>query len=144
MRCHFVNGPSHVVASSLHDITLVGCHSYFLFLGHSFCWLFVLFGLAAERQGFSGFGRQHWHIHCPLGHIHFRSTVNVSNSLNCFFPHINIGCLLCSSTVAFVGTQVAIRDLIGLQLTAKLCQPLARCSSWGFRRQSSSIQWLVN
>ena len=27
--CHFANGPCHVVASSLHDVTLVGHHSIF-------------------------------------------------------------------------------------------------------------------
>ena len=41
----------------------------------------------------------------------------------------NLGCLLRSSAVAFVGTEVAVRDLVGLQSTAELCQPLARrCS----------------
>ena len=35
MWCHFVNGPCHVVASSLHDVTLVGNHSYFIILRHS-------------------------------------------------------------------------------------------------------------
>ena len=44
-------------------------------------------------------------------------------------PTFNLGCLLRSSTVAFVGTEVAVRDLVGLQSTAELCQPLARrCS----------------
>ena len=39
----------------------------FYYFSSFICWLFVLFGLAAERQGFSGCGRQHWYIQCPLG-----------------------------------------------------------------------------
>ena len=44
-------------------------------------------------------------------------------------PTFNLGCLLRSSTVTFVGTEVVVRDLVGLQSTAELCEPLARrCS----------------
>ena len=52
-----------MVASSLNDITLVGHNSYFFVI----LLLTVLLGLEAERQGFSGCGRQHWYIQCPLG-----------------------------------------------------------------------------
>ena len=41
MWCHFVNGPSHMVASSLHNVTLVGWHFYFLSF---FCWLLFCWG----------------------------------------------------------------------------------------------------
>ena len=35
MWCHFVTGPCHVVVSSLHDVTLIWRHSYFI-IHHSF------------------------------------------------------------------------------------------------------------
>ena len=56
-----------------HDLTLVGRHSFFSFFLSFFFFFFVtvsltvLLGLAAERQGFSGCGRQQWYIQCPLG-----------------------------------------------------------------------------
>ena len=61
-----MNGPCQVVTSSLHDVTLVGRHSYFIILSHSLLTVVSLW-LAAERQGFSGCDRQYWYIQCPLG-----------------------------------------------------------------------------
>ena len=55
-----------MVASSLYDVTLVGRHSYFIILSHSLLTVVSLW-LAAEQQGFSGCGRQHWYTQCPLG-----------------------------------------------------------------------------
>ena len=55
-----------MVASSLYDVTLVGRHSYFIILSHSLLTVVSLW-LAAERQGFSGCGRQHWYIQCLSG-----------------------------------------------------------------------------
>ena len=57
MWCHFVTGPCHVVVSSLHDVTLIWRHSYFI-IHHSFL----------DLAGFfSGCGRQHWYTQCLLG-----------------------------------------------------------------------------
>ena len=50
--CHCVNGPSHMVASSLHNVTLVGHHSYFLFLHHSFVDWFFYWGWQLSSRVF--------------------------------------------------------------------------------------------
>ena len=60
----------------------------------------------------------------------FHSVLQSTSTILELIPStFNLGCLLPSSTVAVVGTEVAVRDLVGLQSTAELCQPLARrCS----------------
>ena len=75
----------------------------------------------------------------------FQSVLQSTSAILELIPStFNLGCLFRSSTVAFGGTEEAVRDLVGLQSTAELCQPLARRCSWGFRRRSPSVLWLVN
>ena len=59
----------------------------------------------------------------------FHSVLQSTSAILELIPStFNLGCLLRSSTVAFVGTEVAVRDLVGLQSTAELCPLARRCS----------------
>ena len=51
------------------------------------------------------------------------SSIPFYNQRQRFFELIPSTFKLGSSTVTFVGTEVAVRDLFGLQSTAELCQP---------------------
>ena len=98
----------HVMSFCERTMSRGGIITSWRHIGRMSIWFFVLLWLAAERQWFFGCGRQHCYIQCLLGHLPCRSTFNVGNSLNCFLLHGNLGYLLHSSTVTFVGTEVAI------------------------------------
>ena len=86
-----------MVALSLHNITLVGCHSYFFYLASIFCQL--LLGLAAAWQSSSDCGRQHWYIQCLFGHsigfhsIQFHSILHTTSEIlqTVFCFHLHLG-----------------------------------------------------
>ena len=158
MWCHFVNdfvnGPYHMVASSLHDVTLVGRHSLHFFPwgggggGSFFCCLFC-WDWQLSGWSFSCCGRQRWYIQCLLGHsTSFHSILHSASEILltafCLYLHLGFPLLrffdhhFCWDRSSRPGSGN------GLQSTAEPFQPLARRCSWGFHQQSSSVLRLVS